>query len=312
MNEIQILVFLGLPGIGRITVKKIIDKKPLLNDNNNYEDYVQTIKDIVPNAAKKISLNDVEKSFSYANGIIEECEKLKIIPIGYNNKFYPEQLKDLGKKSPVLIYAKGDLSLLKSKKNIAIIGTRNISVEGLKAGSYITKQFVNKGYTIVSGLAKGCDTVGHKVCLDNGGKTIAVLASGLDIVYPKDNIALAKRILKNGCLISEYPPNTEVMSNYFIERDRIQSGLSKGIVVIETNTKGGTMHTVKFGLELGRKVACINYKEDLILPSNAGNRMLINDKTAFSLSSENIDQYIELLYKSNNLNDVIEQGVFDF
>tara|TARA_B110000114_G_C15068715_1_gene388645 strand:- start:821 stop:1759 length:939 start_codon:yes stop_codon:yes gene_type:complete len=312
MNEFQILVFLGLPGIGRITVKKIIDKKPPLNDNNNYEDYVQTIKDIVPNAAKKISLNDVMKSFSYANGILEECGKLKIIPVGYNNKLYPEQLKDLGKKSPVLIYAKGNLSLLKSTKNIAIIGTRNISIEGLKAGSYITKQFVNKGYTIVSGLAKGCDTVGHKVCLDNGGKTIAVLASGLDIVYPKDNIALAKRILKNGCLISEYPPNTEVMSNYFIERDRIQSGLSKGIVVIETNTKGGTMHTVKFGLEQGRKVACINYKEDLILPSNAGNRMLINDKTAFSLSSENIDQYIELLNQSNNLNDVIEQGTFEF
>ncbi len=312
MNEFQILVFLGLPSVGRITVKKIIDENPPLNDSSNYDDYLKTIIDIVPSAEKKISLNDVRKSFSDANKVLEDCEKLKVVPIGYNNELYPEQLKDLGKKSPVLLYAKGNLSLLKSTKSVAIIGTRNISSEGSKAGRYITKQFVVKDYTIVSGLAKGCDTVGHTVCLDNGGKTIAVLASGLDIVYPKENTVLAKRILENGCLISEYPPKTEVMSNYFVERDRIQSGLSKGIVVIETNIKGGTMHTVEFGLEQGRKVACIKYKEDLILPSNAGNRMLIKDNKAFALSSENIDKYIELLNQSINLNDFDEQGKFDF
>jgi DNA processing protein len=137
---------------------------------------------------------------------------------------------------------------------------------------HLPKQIVHKGYMIVSGLAKSCDTVGYEMCLENSGRTIAVTANGLDVVYPKENTELVKRILKNGCLISEYLPNTKVMVSYFVERDRIQSGLSQVVVVIETSVKGGTIHTVKFGTEQRRKVTCINYNYDVVLSINPGNR----------------------------------------
>lgn len=312
MNEFQILVFLGLPSVGRVSVKKILDRNLVSGDIKDNEDYINVVSEIIPSAGKKLNVEDVEASMSKADRILSDCDKLEITTIGYNNDLFPSQLKDLDKKSPVLLYAKGDLSLLKSKKNVAVIGTRDISNEGLKAGKYITKQFVDKGYVIVSGLAKGCDTVGHAVCLENGGQTIAVMASGLDVVYPKENTELAQRILENGCLISEYPPKTSVMANYFVERDRIQSGLSQGVVVIETNIKGGTMHTVKFGAEQGRKIACIKYNDDVILPTNAGNRMLISEDRAFALSSENIDQYIESFNQSPKSDDGGLQGKLDF
>ena len=312
MNEFQILVFLGLPNVGRVSVKKFLDRNLVSGDIKDNEDYINVISEIIPSVGKKLNVKDVEASISKADRILSDCDKLEITTIGYNNDLYPSQLKDLDKKSPVLLYAKGDLSLLKSKKNVAVIGTRDISNEGLKAGKYITKQFVDKGYVIVSGLAKGCDTVGHAVCLENGGQTIAVMASGLDVVYPKENTELAQRILENGCLISEYPPKTSVMANYFVERDRIQSGLSKGVVVIETNIKGGTMHTVKFGTEQGRKIACIKYNDDVILPTNAGNRMLISEDRAFALSSENIDQYIESFNQNPKIDNIGLQGKLDF
>jgi DNA processing protein len=312
MNEFQTLVFLGLPGVGRISVKKIIDKNLVVGEIKEIETYIKIISEIIPSVRNKLKLDDIKFSISKANAILNDCESLGITTISYNNELYPIQLKDLGKKAPVLLYAKGDLSVLKSKKNVAIIGTRDISNDGLTAGSYITKQFVDRGYVIVSGLAKGCDTLAHKVCLENEGKTIAVMAHGLDMVYPKENSQLAEQIYVNGCLISEYPPKTNVLANYFVERDRIQSGLSKGVVVIETNVKGGTMHTVKSGTEQRRKIACIEYKEDVILPTNAGNRMLLKEKRAFALSSSNIEQYIESFEQSVNTIHENSQGKLDF
>tara|TARA_B110001469_G_scaffold35395_1_gene35553 strand:+ start:132 stop:1070 length:939 start_codon:yes stop_codon:yes gene_type:complete len=312
MNEFQILVFLGLPGVGRISVKKILDKNLAGEEIKKNEDYIKVISEIIPSIGKKLNVDDVQYSISKADKILSDCKKLEIATIGYNNELYPLQLKDLDKKAPVILYAKGDLTVLKSTKNVAIIGTRNISNEGLKAGKYITKQFVDKGYVIVSGLAKGCDTVGHTVCLDNGGRTIAILASGLDTVYPKENSELAQRIVEKGCLISEYPPKTDIKPNYFVERDRIQSGLSQGVVVIETNIKGGTMHTVQFGTEQGRKVACIKYNNDVILPTNAGNRMLISENKAFALSSNNIDQYVESFRQIPKSENQEAQGKLDF
>lgn len=141
------------------------------------------------------------------------------------------------------------------------------------------------GFNIVSGLALGCDTVGHLGALDMNGTTTAVLAHGLDHVYPKENKYLADKILDNGgLLITEYPINQRPQPRFFIERDRIQAGLSLGTIVIETDLKSGTMKTVGFTIEYGRLSACVNYptdKRNSVVDS--GNQLLINQGKAVPL-----------------------------
>jgi len=312
MNEFQTLVFLGLRGVGRVTVKNVLESQLLIGENIQDQECLDIISEVAPSIGGKLKPEDIYLSKEKAEKTLGDCERLGIVPISYSNDLYPSQLKDLDKKAPMLLFAKGDLSVLASKKNAAVIGTRNITPEGVKAGSYITSRLVEEGYVIVSGLAKGCDTVGHSVCLDNGGRTIAVLATGIDVIYPKENTELAKRITDDGCLLSEYPPGTGAMANRFIERDRIQSGLSKGIVVVETNVKGGTMHTVEFALSQKRRVACIRYNDDVLSPSNAGNRMLIDEKKAFPLTSRNVEEYVHLLEDSMIDEQSVDQQKLDF
>ncbi|MDW5290975.1 DNA-processing protein DprA [Formosa sp. PL04] len=141
---------------------------------------------------------------------------------------------------------------------VAVIGTRNPTEFGIQEGYKLTKHFVENNFTIVSGLALGCDTVGHSCCLEHKGRTIAVLPNGVDKIYPKQNTKLASEIIKNGgALISEYPPGTAPKRNYFVERDRLQRELSNGICIIETKTKGGTMHTYKFVKKQNKQVGLV-------------------------------------------------------
>lgn len=295
MNVHDTLVLLGLPKVGRKTVKKIIDSKKANSPISNLDEYVELVGHVSANIASNLSYKDIEESLRRVDNILTRSDNEFIKPICFDDQEYPELLRHLGPDAPVVLFVKGDVDILHEEKKVAVIGTRKNSTYGWKAGTHITKQFVENGYVIVSGLAIGCDTIAHKACLESGGKTIAVMAGGLDSIYPKENRGLAEEIVDNGCLISEYPIGTRSLANYFVERDRIQSGLSKGVVVIETDVKGGTMHTVKFGMDQGRPVACIKYRNDIVSQSNAGNRMLISRGSAFSLESDNIESYLEKL-----------------
>ncbi|MCE4566042.1 DNA-processing protein DprA [Maribellus sp. CM-23] len=293
MNVLDTLILLNLPKVGRKTVKKIIDLELPEQNQKELIDYIRMVSLVAPKISESITDEDVKMSFDLSNDILLKSEKKGIRTIGYSDIIYPKLLKELDNDAPVVLFVKGDEKVLANEKKIAVIGTRENSPNGEIAGKIITKQFVERGYIIVSGLAIGCDTLGHKVALESGGKTIAVMAGGLDKIYPKENSYLAEKILENGCLISEYPIGTSMRPNFFVERDRIQSGLSQGVVVIETNVKGGTLHTVKFATDQKRAVACIKYNDDKISPSNAGNRMLISNGRAFPLSSNNINEFIE-------------------
>ncbi len=144
-----------------------------------------------------------------------------------------------------------------------------------------------RGDVVVSGLAIGCDQYGHEGCVKVHGKSVAVLPCGLDKVYPAKNKNLAQKILdNNGCLISEYPIETKVFKNFFIERDRLQSGLSDGVIVVETDIKGGTMHTVGYTLDYKRVLACYKHPDRYLNePKTFGNQKLIKEKKAISLSN---------------------------
>ena len=173
-----------------------------------------------------------------------------------DDKDYPKQLKDI-KRPPEELYFEGDISCV-NMPCITVVGSRNMSEYGKRMTRKIVKELVEAGVCIVSGLAVGIDSVAHETCLECGGKTIAVLGSGLNKVFPAENKGLFNRIINSGgCVMSEYMPNEEAQKSYFPARNRIVSGLSLGTLVIEAAYRSGTSITAKFAFEQGRKVFCL-------------------------------------------------------
>ncbi len=173
--------------------------------------------------------------------------------ISIQDQRYPEILKTIY-DPPVSLYIRGNIEILNSC-SIAIIGCRNCTQYGKNVAQKLAYNISKQEVNIVSGLAKGIDAIAHKGTIIAGGKTIAVLGNGLDTIYPSENITLAKEILKTGgAIISEYPLGEKPQKQNFPERNRIVSGLSKGIIVVEAKEKSGTLITVDFALEQGRDV----------------------------------------------------------
>lgn len=161
------------------------------------------------------------------------------------------------KSSPKIIYAIGDISIL-NKKSISIVGSRNNSEYGRNVTKIFTKELVKNDMVIVSGLARGIDSIAHEACINNFGKTIAVVGSGLKNIYPPENEYLFYKIIENGGLIiSEYPMDYPVQLKNFPKRNRIISGLSLGTLIIEATYRSGTSITARFAKAQGRKVFCI-------------------------------------------------------
>ena len=182
--------------------------------------------------------------------------KYRVIKIDMNSKWYPDKLKNIS-SPPKELFCLGNLKLFEMK-SIAIIGSRNYS----NYGKMVTKDFAyglaKNNICVVSGLARGIDSFSHAACLNVEGKTIAVLGSGLNVIYPKENKFLFENIIKNdGLIISEYPLGTKPLKQHFPARNRIISGLSDGILVIEARRNSGTNITVDFALEQGKDVFVI-------------------------------------------------------
>lgn len=181
---------------------------------------------------------------------------IEIQEINIQNDIYPEKLRNI-KKPPFKLYAIGNIKLL-NKPSIAIVGTRHITEYGIQNCKYFAQKIVEKDIPIVSGMAIGTDSVAHKTALEYGGETIAVLPSGFDNIYPKGNIKLFEKIInQNGLIVTEYPPNISANSDRFLERNRIVSGLSEGILVIESAFRSGTSVTAKLAYQQGRVVMAL-------------------------------------------------------
>lgn len=180
--------------------------------------------------------------------------KYKVVKVDMNSKFYPERLRNIS-SPPKQLYCLGNLELLNYKNNIAIIGSRNCSFYGERAAKDFAFNLAKNNVCIVSGLAKGIDSFSHIGTLNAKGKTIAVLGSGLDNIYPKENKKLFQDIIKNdGLVITEYPLGTLALKQNFPARNRIISGISDAVLVIEARKNSGTNITVDFALEQGKDV----------------------------------------------------------
>ncbi len=187
------------------------------------------------------------------NSYIEKMEKENINIITIQDEQYPQILKNIY-DYPISLYIKGNSSIL-NNYTIGIVGCRNASDYGIKASQYFAYNLAKKGINIISGLAKGIDSYSHIGALKAKGITIGVIGNGLDIVYPKENQYLYDKIVQeNGAIISEYPLGVEPEKMNFPARNRIISGMSKGIIVVEAKKKSGTLITVDFALEQGRDV----------------------------------------------------------
>lgn len=194
-------------------------------------------------------------------------QKIKSNYITLVDSEYPRCLK-INFKPPFVLFYYGDISLLKNgDNNVAIIGARNCSSYGVNMTEKITS-VVAKDYSIVSGLARGIDSIAHKSAISSGGRTIAVLGSGIDYCYPKENKVLYDEIKNNHLLISEYPSMVEPRKENFPFRNRIIAALAKVTVVVEASYKSGTSTTVGWALELGKQVCCV--------PHLAGENSLCN------------------------------------
>ena len=180
----------------------------------------------------------------------------KIQTIKLEDEFYPEKLRNIY-APPKMLYVLGNVELLQ-RKSIAIVGCRNCTKYGIENAYKFGYELATSNICVISGLAKGIDAYAHLGAVRAKGKTIAVLGSGLDVIYPPENAELYKEIImNNGAIITEYPLGSKPEKYHFPERNRIISGLSDGVLVIEAKKKSGTMITVDFALEQGREVYAI-------------------------------------------------------
>ena len=242
------------------------------------------------------SLSELNNVYEKYEKILYCSEDLGIQITSYLDKQFPVKLRNID-DPPAIIYTLGDLSCM-DKSAVAVIGTREPIEYGAKIADNLGYVLGRDGYTVVSGLAYGCDKFGHEGCLRSGGKTVAVMAGGLDKVYPARHKELAKAIVESGgCLMSEYPVNTRTFQSNFVERDRLQSGLSEGIIVVETDLKGGTWHTIEFAKKNQRSVGCYVHPDKYLMEKKTfGNQKLLKEDGVFGIkTNDDLNIYKQLI-----------------
>ncbi len=300
--RVLLLALMRLPRVGPDTAFRSVDRwggiSSVSIDTNtlNGEDIFRELADPLGNG--EVPEEKLRSAWRDGLDILDHCESLDISVYSFFDDGYPERLKHLRDlqparaSAPPLLYVLGNNEALGYAKSVAVVGTREPTDRGRDVSKRVSEVVVRCGGAVVSGLAHGCDAEAHAECVRLGGTTVAVMAQGLDRVYPRENRDLAQSIIDvGGALVSEHPPGAKVGRWAFVARDRIQSGLSDCVFVVETDVDGGAMHTARFCLAQGngRELACFQPIEGFTdNPATNGNRKLVNEMGArgFSKPSE--------------------------
>jgi DNA processing protein len=303
MKSSQILAISLIKGVGPQSLRKFVR---YINENSlNFDLHHSTIEGYFIDLSeqdkrvKLPSVQDIKLAIDQSDFISNQSINAGIKTITYLDTDFPPLLRFLD-DYPVLLHYKGNIHSLK-EKSVAIIGTREVSDHAIQAGERLSKiMSEDKGYTIVSGLAVGCDTVAHRSAVEVNRPTAAFLAGGLDKIYPKENLKLSEQIIDTGgVLISEYEIGKESHKNFFVQRDRLQSGSSEGIIVLETGIKGGTRHTVSFAGKQNRIIGCLyTHVEKKLdnLEKFQGNKDIVENEGGVKIyNPESIDNFCKLL-----------------
>jgi len=314
LNKEQILTLTCLKDVGvkGIGPQKIFAIARTIEDKNivirNYEELLAVMSGMKEKAIHSVTLSDLDRANQCARKIVEASEAQKIGYIGYYDDEYPAILRhtinEEGKLDPPLIlWYRGDLSITQLP-GIAVIGTREATPEGIAGGEFLSSQFAKRGFNIVSGLAVGCDTCGHKGALKVGGKTTAILANGLnhDSIYPPENQDLAEEIVCNGgLLLSEYRIGSTVNRYSLVARDRLQASLALATLVVQTGERGGTMHAATTTLKANKPLFVMRYKDEATNRHEKclGNALLVKKGAKYIAGGDNLDSVCEYIKNYN-------------
>jgi len=276
MNELsdynRFLIALSLiPRIGRKKIDSIISiLPPLVVPSCSFlQNYLSSMQFALISAF----LSGVGELYAEILKIELQLKRQNIYMINQCDVAYPYLLKQIP-DPPIYLFYKGDVDVLSSKQ-IAIVGSRNASSSGLRHAYSFAGQLTQAGFVVTSGLAQGVDGASHAGALDAGGLSVAVMGAGLSSVYPRSNEALAHRILDSGCWVSEYLPGCAPVAANFPRRNRIISGLSLGVLVVEARLKSGTLITARTALEQNREVFAMPGPIDY--PGSVGCHRLISE-----------------------------------
>lgn len=254
MDDIYWLWLSKIKNLGSIKIQKLLElyKTPEQIWNCKKEDLL-AVELIGEQTANEILKEEYRKNLQAYKKYMEK-NQIKLISI--QDEAYPKKLKNLYDK-PIVLYVKGNEKIL-NEFSLGIIGCREYSKYGEIVAKHISSKLTENNIITISGLAKGIDSISQQETVNKKGKTIAVLGNGIDTIYPSENRELAKKIIENGgAIVSEYIMGTKIEKMNFPARNRIISGLSDGIIVIEAKKKSGTMITVDFALEQGKNVFAV-------------------------------------------------------
>ena len=259
-----------IPGIGRVKITQ------LENYFGNLEDAWKAAPADLKHAG--LDSNSIHAITSWQPKVSLEAEMEKLDRYGvkvltWHAPDYPARLKEIYDYPPVP-YVRGSL-LPEDEWCLAVVGTRRASVYGRQITEEIVSDLVRSKITIVSGLAKGIDSIAHHSALDAGGRSMAVFACGLDAVYPSENADLARSIIQQGALISEYPLGTRPKADNFPRRNRIMSGMSLGVLIVEAGETSGALITANLALEQNREVFAV--PGSILSPASRGTNRLIQE-----------------------------------
>ena len=275
-NAQAMLAFTSIRGVGRqtaIDLWRAVIASPDELVADAYEVFIT-----VASESERVNRSgtDLDAVWHMGEQQVEEAREAGLKVVSYFDDDYPRRLRDIP-DPPAVLFVRGRVEALHESSAVAVVGTREPTSFGQRVAYRAGQRAAEAGIAVVSGLALGCDTQAHEGCLSKFGTGVAVLAHGLDRVYPAKNRSLADLLLENGgCWVSEYPLGIKPARGAFVERDRIQSGLANGVLVIETDVKGGTMHTVRYSQQQHRRLACIGHPEQWWHhPKTRGNRKLI-------------------------------------
>lgn len=244
------------------------------------------------------------KSLDESDRILGECERLGIRVMTCQDADYPERLRNIY-DPPMVLYCKGKKIAYDEEVVIAMVGTRTCTPYGTRTAGKLALDLARSGAVVVSGIAEGIDAASIRGALKGGGRVVSVLGGGIDVRYPASSAPLYDDVAATGCLISEYPPGTEASRNHFPVRNRIISGLSLGVVVVESPVKGGSMLTVEHASDQDRDLFAVPGPVDA--PASAGTNRLIRRgnaqlvQGAWDILEEYVDRYPGKLSRAHPL-----------
>ncbi len=256
------------------------EQKYIIEKYKSYSDFLQNPPEWFESKFNGLFENDSKTRIDF-DDLLKKLEKEKIEYITYYDESYPELLKEIY-YAPLILYYKGRLN--NGFNSIAIVGTRRNTLYGKMTTEKIVEELVRNKIIVVSGLAYGIDSIAHRETLKNKGITYAIIASGIDEISPSISRELAKKIIDaGGAVISEYPPGIKARPGYFPQRNRIISGVSRAVIVIESDIKGGALITVRFAIDQSREVFAV--PGPINSSKSAGCNKLIHDSQATPIIS---------------------------